>query len=592
MRTIEYKIPYEKMITRIPGLFAYLESDEYGEVSLHSATDSPNGCYGKVVQNIKLKDMGDEDNLIETKLMVDGKTLLEEGKTYSFRTLIDYYYQYKDIVPDSSFILFMDKGIGKVKVDFEGVDNCEAAPEYVYLSTVLKLYDELVKMSKKCEEGQEERDKYTCCLCERYEKMGGDKFKDFIGDLIPELNNRSEYFLSCADSVEKMTLDLDVDLTSSVEDMGIMSCYVSQWIPYKKYVSGDKVFYDGKIWKLKFGKTEEDETYVIKSTGKFDEDLEKVVFDDDNFEPIGTQTEISIEINGQTDSKLRDLRRMAVYMNDSDKAEMPEDGEDWLFYYRKGLVLNISVLNDENGNILSLSNAREGLSEAATDRNDLLAYGDVITDITYNEENRTITFEYKQGVHLKAYPLGTEKDDDGNILYKWGNFEVDNTKNCDDCGITYTETYNYMSDSDLDKLISGEFTIDTSGNNVQISERFNFDDYINGEYDKKLKSYKFEFTTSNNMFSYSKMIAHQDAHITSIITDFKKCRDNYDEFIESDLMRYDYFNGISYSPTKRIDVNIQRGSTSVFQKHLAFSEIKTLEDMETYQNGSFFSMSE
>ena len=54
MKTIEYKVSYEKMISRIPGLFAYLESDEYGVVSLHKATDSLDGCWGKIVENIEL----------------------------------------------------------------------------------------------------------------------------------------------------------------------------------------------------------------------------------------------------------------------------------------------------------------------------------------------------------------------------------------------------------------------------------------------------------------------------------------------------------------------------------------------------------
>ena len=44
MRTIEYKVSYENMISRIPGLFAYLDSNELGEVSLHHAYDNNCGC--------------------------------------------------------------------------------------------------------------------------------------------------------------------------------------------------------------------------------------------------------------------------------------------------------------------------------------------------------------------------------------------------------------------------------------------------------------------------------------------------------------------------------------------------------------------
>ena len=54
MKTIEYKVSFEKMISRLPGLFAYLDSDDFGEVSLHKATDSIDGCWGKIAENNKL----------------------------------------------------------------------------------------------------------------------------------------------------------------------------------------------------------------------------------------------------------------------------------------------------------------------------------------------------------------------------------------------------------------------------------------------------------------------------------------------------------------------------------------------------------
>ena len=79
---------------------------------------------------------------------------------------------------------------------------------------------------------------------------------------------------------------------------------------------------------------------------------------------------------------------------------MPESGYDWLFYYRKGNVVNVNTLNDENGNILSYKNAKDGLMVAAESGDDLLAYGDVITDIKLDITERTIKFDYVQGVRL------------------------------------------------------------------------------------------------------------------------------------------------------------------------------------------------
>ena len=58
------------------------------------------------------------------------------------------------------------------------------------------------------------------------------------------------------------------------------------------------------------------------------------------------------------------------------------------------------------------------------------------------------------------------------------------------------------------------------------------------------------------------------------------------------LFRRDYFNGISYKPTKDIDVHINRGSTSAFECNLKLGEIHTMEDLENYSNGGYFQLRE
>jgi hypothetical protein len=147
--------------------------------------------------------------------------------------------------------------------------------------------------------------------------------------------------------------------------------------------------------------------------------------------------------------------------------------------------------------------------------------------------------------------------------------------------------------SDLDKLINDEYTNGSVKlvNNQETIVYFKFDDYIKGDYDTALQNVKFEFITYNYTFTYSKKIAHQDVNIVSIINDLEVYRNDFSEFENANLYREDYLNGISYSPTKDINVRIERGSTSVFDKHIKLSEIKTLEDLENYQNGAFFNVS-
>ena len=602
MRTIQYRVPIEKMITRLPGLFAYLGEDDYGNIVLHKATESLNGCYGKIVENIVLPN--------NVNLDYDG-VKLNEREVYSFRTLITYYYMFKDnLEATNPFRLFIEKGIGKIKVDTSKFKKGVATPEYVYLSNVRQLYNQLVKMSRQCKLYQQHvsNDINLCCICEKYDNMGGDGFKDYIYDLISEAEEIANEYYGYAVKNSHLTLDFDIDIMCSEKDYGLMSSYMPQWLPYKRYYKGDKVYYDGKIW-----------ICTAKTTGRFDDDEHRVVFDKDSFEEysysIDNDTSQDI-INGQTDSKLCDLRRIATYRNEDNEAEVPESGYDWLFYYRKGNVVNVNTLTDEDGNILSYENAKDGIMAAAENGSDLLAYGDVITDIKLDTTERTIEFEYVQGVRLGC----SNKETDGEKII-WRELEPLLEDSYE--GIKYTEIYTYNEGSDLENFkeekdvktgktiynfSNGMYVRNDDSEDIKTTSEFEelpyyeqdnytpikykFEDYITGKCDIALKNYKFEFVTSNNTITHEKVIGNQEANIVSILTDFNIYRkNNYDNYMNSENIRYDFYNGISYSPSVKHDVNINRGSTAVFQKHIALSEIKTLNDLTEYKNGSFFKIS-
>lgn len=602
MRTIQYRVPIEKMITRLPGLFAYLGEDGYGNIVLHKATESLNGCYGKIVENIKLPK--------NVNLEYDG-VKLNEGEVYSFRTLITYYYMFKDKLEETNpFRLFIEKGIGKIKVDTTNFKKGVATPEYVYLSNVRQLYNQLVKMSHQCKLYQQHisNDVNLCCICEKYDNMGGDGFKDYIYSLISEAEKIANEYYKCAVKDNHLTLDFDIDIMCSEKDYGIMSSYMPQWLPYKKYYKGDKVYYDGKIWSC-----------IAETTGKFDADEHRVVFDEKSFEEYSYSIDDDTSqdtINGQTDSKLCDLRRIVTYRNEDNEAEVPESGYDWLFYYRKGNVVNVNTLTDENGNILSYKYAKDGIMVAAKSGDDLLAYGDVITDIKLDITKKTIKFDYVQGVRLQC----EDKDkiiDGEKIIWR----KLEPLEECDE-GISYSEIYTYNEGSDLENFkeakddktektiyvfSNGMYQHNESSDIITSSKfeelppnkqdnytliKYSFEDYITGKCDIALKNYKFEFVTSNNTITYEKVIGNQEANIVSILTDFNIYRkNNYDNYMNSENIRYDFYNGISYSPSVKHDVNINRGSTAVFQKHIALSEIKTLNDLTEYKNGSFFNIS-
>lgn len=614
MRTLEYRISYEKMISRIPALFAYLEENEVGEMVLHKATDSIMGCYGKIVQDIEIpKDTNLDLNNVSEEYF-DGNedvvkvVLVKEGLTYSYRTLIDYYYEFVDFLPkDDSFKKFMEEGIGKVEVPFDIRNGYPAVPNFVFIADARNLYNFLVKLKKKCElyENGGSDDTHLCCECEKFKQYNGDEFMKFLQDLIPEAYERAENYFGYVKENE-MTLNLKVDLTSTYQDFGIMTPGVGQWMPYKKYGKGEKVFYDDTVWVC------EKET-----TGKWDDELEMVVFDYDSFvkydfsifendncdkicEKVENDenVELPFAINGKTDSKLVDLRRFPLFTNLDGRQELPEKGVDWLYFYRKGVVMNMTMLSDNFANLLNL----DGNTANDGDGEKLMIYGDVIEDITADEKKHTITFIYHLGVHLKAEYDGFKvddegkfllddngekihfTDDDGNVLHYWTDFKWDENNKV---GIKYEETYTYEEGGDLDNLINRKYKPfdDYKGN-------ITFKEYIEGDFDDTLKFVKFEFFTSDNNFIYEKKFLNEDKQIVSLITDFEVYRNDYDEFIKANNLRMEYFNGISYSPSVENNVSIDRGVTSVFDKHIKFSEVKTLESMTEYSNGSFFKMSE
>ena len=119
MRKIQKTICREELKSRIPALFAYIEENDAGEFKLHTATDSLQGCYGKIVENITLP----KGFALSIKEGEDTKSLLKDEETYSYRTLMNYYYEYKDYdftdEDNSTFIDFIVRAIGKVKIDTE-----------------------------------------------------------------------------------------------------------------------------------------------------------------------------------------------------------------------------------------------------------------------------------------------------------------------------------------------------------------------------------------------------------------------------------------------------------------------------------------
>lgn len=539
IRTIRYTAKYEDLISRIPGLFAYIELDDKGNSVLHKATDSPMGCYGKVIENVKYK-----------------------GKVYNYKELLNHYYN-NDI--SNELKDFVEKGIGKENVIFDTLDRKkqDLVPDFVYLALIKPLYGEMLKLRDKVnfyKNHLDNRDNIDIeteesldCVCKLYERHGGDGYLKFLGGLFSKVEAVSnEYFDYANEAINdknRLCLNYAVNLFSTVKDMGLVT-------PMENINKVSKKEYDGFI------------------------------------------------LEGKTNSKLISLRRYEGYLNEFDVLETPPIGTDWLYYYRVGAVRNISTINDENGNIRCEVTELKNISKGDI-INDLYAFGDVIESIVPIEEDNCIKIVYWTDVHLKATVNKVTKDDDGNYKVYYINFEPDypsldsfdretivsDTDNRH--GTRYEEIYYYSPNENEDNISS-------------LIKNGEFNKYVNGDYDdkqanamdaQKIKKYeKYEFSINNNTLSYTQRVNNTDLELSCVMADYKTICIR--EVINKDgnqndgaiISRLPFYESISYTPTEKIDVFIDRGSTSVFDRHIRLSEVKTLNDMLEYSNGSYFAI--
>lgn len=533
MKTIKFKTSYETLISRCPGLFAYIELDNIGNAILHSSIDSPLGCYGKIVENIRVN--------FDFIINENNETLLHKDNVYTYKTLMSLYFKYNNKpnmvkVGYNSFIDFMNYRIGKKYVDFSyDEDKNDLVPEFIYLSTAKKLYSEMLYL-KFCADfyvrhknnkdilNDNQSEKELQCKCILFIRRGGQEMINFLKKAVQEATVRSNVIYEEAklifNTVDNFKINYSVNLFASDKDMGILPS--------------------------------------------------------DSLCDNETKT-VNVKLAYKTNSKLKSLRRFKNYIDKFGDIKSPLDDVDWLFYYRIGSVANLSTINDAFGNIeTDVTMGETTINDIKTNDKveNLVAYGDVIENIELFKDKKAIRFTYWTDVHLIAKCKKVDSDDDGNKKVKYENFEIDPNY---DRGIKYTETYYYdekseinnLTELDFIKYVNGEFD---SGENKKMFEKYEFLTYNN-----KVKTYK---RINDNKVAFDSIIS--DSVETNVVREISEKTDG--------LIRKEYYIGTSYSPTENFDVNIDRGVTSVFDSHIRFSEIKNLNELEKFSNGGFYSL--
>lgn len=487
MRTISYKVSYEKMISRLPAMFAYLDIDEQGTCKIVKATNGKQGDYGRIIANVYFKDEWVvKDDYVFIHDCKDGTKLRIRKGEKTYRTLIETYYkaikdkewEREDGIYKEPFLAFMEKGIGLkyVGLSEEDSNNTECgvttikkfplAPDYIYLGEAKTLYNKMIKMKKQLIFWEEhtklcaEDKKYYQRLKEEFEMRNGDNLINKLAELIEEAEVVATEYLGYTLKPDpsdhnklietNLTLDFNVNLVNTIKDLGLVTPYIEEWVAGKRYYEEDVVYHIdgngyGMTWYCKpNADAKKDEFGRPYTEGFYEENTELIFFDDGSTITIGGEdiktpknwipqtlnwvnrdeqegTEVVIE--GTCNSHLTSLRRFTTYLNRNDEVETPDNYTDWLWYYRKGMVMNREEKYDEMGNLAVMYGKEKGHFDGVeaivggdkptnikfdTDNKTVLnlaAWGDVITDIKAvndREDGGTITFTYWLGVHLKA----------------------------------------------------------------------------------------------------------------------------------------------------------------------------------------------
>lgn len=156
------------------------------------------------------------------------------------------------------------------------------------------------------------------------------------------------------------------------------------------------------------------------------------------------------------------------------------------------------------------------------------------------------------------------------IYYPFIDKYIELIENGDAPTVTYVKTIEADEYNDLPKLTFSEYIVDMT--EFEISPK------------------KFAFFRPNPTNYYTKRINYNMVDVEYMRSEFTTQHEmNYD-ILYSPTFKQDYLSVASYAPSVNVDVDINRGNNTAFERHLRLSEVKTLNDMLNFRNGSFFNV--
>lgn len=526
---IKINLCIEELKYRNFGLFPFLAKNELGDLILFKGNTMVDGCYNQLSCAFKLP--------LSCSLIINNNTLIKGGKSYTFNTLYHYYKQYQNLT-NNEFIKFIKRGLGKKEVDVNvDWDVCDLVPTQVNLSECKRLYEDLFKLKTICEnyiQQKEQTGNVNCdfeCILDKYNRMGGDVMLNFYHNLQEEANNIADEYFEYAD-LDNSRYCINIAINSKIHDMGVV------------------------------------------------ESLDELSVTDD----VNNEQDNIVTITGITDSKLKTFRKTSDYISTWGEVITPTENEDWLYYYRIGYLAHYDAETDEDGNIQIFDGANRVTPQKIQNENgdyeyiydydtNLIAYGDILTNIEYDETEKQIIFTYKIGCHLKAQCIEITKNQLNKKFYKYDKFEYESG------GVEYKEKYYYEIDSEIDKLINGEY------------DGVTFEQYISTILIPGMEFFKGSFRTDLNINHGVGIINGSNYEYSYLPAKFEfDTIQNKTYDLNAPIMHKDYYDSILFNPIVKNNVKFSRGNSAAFEKHIKLGEVKSFDDLLNYGNGSFFNV--
>ena len=501
-------------------------------------------------------------------------------------------------------------------------------PEVIYLSQVNGLLSQMRNMKKNHELYKDSRlplENDVNCEYSKYLRMGGDDMVILLEWLRTKAEKEAEKYMPYAVLDNYITLPLPMCLTlqdsgyytpamnyksrgmtiykgepfTFVDDDGVAETYV--------YVGGIKDEHGEELLEIDLDRsddwTEEPNIKHIKDEvidgylGNGSNDFYRNYTNPFQFCEVNNgRINTEVTLSGIVESKLKSLRMRKTYTNYLDNPETPSSGEDWLFYYKIGSVYDVTSATTDTGELVPIPNS------GIAGNNNLLVYGNILTDIRADNDECTITFTYYTNAHLKVkenirtetrfmneedYEYysdrgvieSSEATDGGyNVVIKVIDmtYELDkgNSIYGKHHGVKHVDTYHYERYGELYELAQNEE---------------NFNAYVNSE-QRGFEKYPF-IARSNN--AATKIVNNYELSLPYIGSEFEytyDIKENGFDVLFSNVYKEDLLNGTHYKPSIKNDAFVLRGTTAAFERHIRLGEVKTLEDFENYHNGSFFNI--